>query len=781
MTRNNETIAAPRHCILILGTLCLISCGNGGQGTVARPSLHQGSPIPPQKTTQKETAIKKTAPQAFNKIFDLTKNLHQGHLRSNGIVIDFGTDAQFKHTLGNWRTGWAGAFSEGDVTYAMITSRAAHIYFDAWPEEAGGGARLTFRARSASARQAKVYLNGDYAGLIDVPADDFGHAEVTMDDGLVPGQNEILIRCQGRTPNTKGDPGRIAVDYVRITSQAHPTGPAAASYNAVLYPDASGGPDGLLLSAGESIAYHLPISNGMRFRARVHAHQAGVEARLGVIGMSPSGDAQDLFDIRMKEKTRLVDIDLAAYAGQMLALNVRAEMGSVVLREAGLYEVAQPAKDRQINTVNNIALVLIDTLRADRLSSYNPNTRVRTPYLDRLSTEAVVFERALVPENWTKPSVASLLSGVYPSTHGTKDDRDKLPDSVRLIQEHLRELGFATAGFVANGYVSDRFGFERGWDTWTNYVREGKPNRAQFVVDDAIAWLNKTRPAGKPFFLYVHTIDPHVPYIPPKRYWSMYDSGPYRGPVTPTQTAKLLERVKTGKLTLSDRDKIRLEALYDGEISYHDDHLVRLHQALEAHGLLDNTLIIVTSDHGEEFFEHGRVGHGHSLYEELLHVPLMVRVPGNGTDGAARTAEEVSLVDVYGTICELLGIEVPAGLEGQSLVPLLEGGKRRTYPGAAFSEFMAGQRAARLGRYKIIYKGTRPLLYDLKEDPRESQDLSKHLPVALGGMRDIVGVHLKRFSPTSVRAGRPKRSNKVTIDPQTERQLKALGYLGGED
>ena len=134
----------------------------------------------------------------------------------------------------------------------------------------------------------------------------------------------------------------------------------------------------------------------------------------------------------------------------------------------------------------------------------------------------MVFDRALAPENWTKPSVASMLSGIYPTTHKTQDDRSRLPSSVVLASEHLQKHGFETAGFVANGYVSRKFGFKRGWDTWTNYVRESKRNRARYVVDDAIAWL-ESRPKDKPFFLFVHTIDPHVPYIPPKKYWSVYD------------------------------------------------------------------------------------------------------------------------------------------------------------------------------------------------------------------------------------------------------------------
>jgi arylsulfatase A-like enzyme len=395
----------------------------------------------------------------------------------------------------------------------------------------------------------------------------------------------------------------------------------------------------------------------------------------------------------------------------------------------------------------------------------------------------MVFDRALAPENWTKPSVASILSGVYPTTHKTQDDRSKLPSSVVIAPEHFQKLGFETAGFVANGYVSRKFGFKRGWDTWTNYVRESKRNRAEYVVDDAIAWL-ESRPKEKPFFLYVHTIDPHVPYIPPRKYWTLYDNGPYNGPVQPVQTAKLLEKVKSGKLTLSDRDTSRLEALYDGEITYHDDQIVRLHDALKRMGLLDDTLIIVTSDHGEEFFEHGKVGHGHSLYEELLHVPLLVRLPEAQEGKGVHSNAEVSLVDILPTACEILGVECPEGIEGNTLVPLLKGKELDRFPSVSFSNFLGVQRAVRMGPFKAIYKAHMPSVYNLATDPKETQNISRAQAVVLSGLRDALGKQMGRFINSEVNTEKKRtvrhKKEEANIDPEARRQLRALGYLGEE-
>ena len=309
-------------------------------------------------------------------------------------------------------------------------------------------------------------------------------------------------------------------------------------------------------------------------------------------------------------------------------------------------------------------------------------------------------------------------------------------------------------------------------------------NRAQAVADDGIAWLEK-RPANKPFFLYDHTIDPHVPNIPPNKYRALYDNDPYNGIVEPRGTAKLLERIKGG-LKHTARDKIRLEALYDGEISYHDDHLQRVYDALKQQGLLEDTAFIVTSDHGEEFFEHNSVGHGHSMYQELLHVPLIVQLPG-ATDFAApaRCDVDVSQTVIMPTVFELTVTECPKDVEGESLVPLLRGEHHVRYPSAAFSEFMDGQRVVRMGRWKLIVRGWRTTVFDLEQDPRETTDLSDLRPVSLAALKDALSLHLGRFdrydnaaAATGTATKARHKAADVVIDSETRKQLEALGYMG---
>jgi choline-sulfatase len=780
--------------------LLLAGCGNGGHskkpGDVAAAveSPFDDAKISSSKVASEtpgremaagalRTSPAPAAPDPFEKIFDFASNLNRAHLRSGGLLIDFGTPARYKHTLGSWKSGWSGDFEEGDLTYSYMTDSVAHIFFDALEGESAP-ARITFRARGIGSKKARVYLNGEYAGSMELEAGQFGYATVEAKKGIIQGQNDLMVRANGRSDTARGTKAAIAVDYVRVAFDAEREGPAASSIDAVRSTGSSGGQPGILLNQGESVLYNLPIDKGMRLRLEARARMAGGKGRLEVAAVSDKGGRTILDNREVGSLTSKLDIGLDDFDDEVVSISFGVLNGEIVIGEAGLFQKPRELKKAPGELkAKNFILVLIDTLRADRLSAYNNETRVRTACLDELADQSMIFERALAPENWTKPSVASLLSGLYSESHKTQDDKAKLPDSVVLASEHFKELGFITSAFVANGYISSKFGFRQGWDAWINYVREHKANRAQFVIDDAIAWI-ESRQDDKPFFLYLHTIDPHVPYIPPKKYWSIYDSGPYNGPVQPTETAKLLEKVKTGRMKLGDRDKLRLEALYDGEVTYHDDQFARLLKELEKHGLLEDTLLIVTADHGEEFFEHGLVGHGHSLYEELLHVPLLIRLPGALKGAGARSSAEVSLVDVLPTACDILGVEHPTGLEGRSLVPLLAGEYSFSYASASFSDFLNGQRAARMGRYKIIYKGLGPMLFDLKTDPKETLDLVSERPAALAAMRDILGEHLGRLIEAPGDAGGIGRARhkgeKVKIDPETERQLKALGYLGGD-
>ncbi|MBC7172490.1 MAG: sulfatase, partial [Polyangiaceae bacterium] len=279
---------------------------------------------------------------------------------------------------------------------------------------------------------------------------------------------------------------------------------------------------------------------------------------------------------------------------------------------------ASPAK--------HVVIFVADTLRADRVPPL-ADRRLRSPSLEAHAQGAMVFERAYAASNWTKPSVATLMTGVLPQEHRALTHNARLEESYVLIGERLQEAGFYTAGVVTNGYVSKNFGFGSGWDRMLHSVETSR-SRGDLVAAD-VARVLRERPKDRPLFLYIHTTDVHAPYSPPRRDLAKYDARAYRGPIDFRRNRMLLQEIIDGIIPLGLRDRDRLVALYDGGVTYHDRQFARIRQALERSGILGEALVVFTSDHGEELFDHDSVSHGgYRLHEELVRVPLLVSGPG---------------------------------------------------------------------------------------------------------------------------------------------------------
>jgi arylsulfatase A-like enzyme len=527
----------------------------------------------------------------------------------------------------------------------------------------------------------------------------------------------------------------------------------------------------LALTDGFSLGYAFRVPEGARLQGTLSPGQGSLRIRAVRDDLSVS----ELGSIAAGGP---VDVDLGALSGQIVRLDLTAA-GDVAL-EAPRVTIAERAPVVPLKPVRNVLVYLIDTLRADHLKPFNPKTRVKTPGLDELVEKGTaVFTSAHTQENWTKPSVATLLSSLLPWQHEAVTTEAVVPKSVRMLPEMLADLGFHSGAFIANGYVSDKFGFNQGWDTYRNYIREGRPTRAKFLASDVLEWLDK-RPKTQPFFLYVHAIDPHVPYRPTTEFISIYDPEPYSGVVDFSGNSTLLEDIKIGKIKLKDRDKVRLEALYDSEISYHDVHFRSIMNALQTRGVADDTLVVLVADHGEEFWDHGSVGHGHSVYEELIRIPMLIRMPGV-TREPVWLDNPAGLVDVVPTVFEALGEKVPEGLSGRSLLPLLRG-DTDTAPRITVSGFMDGWRTAVVSGVKLIQRTEkRVMLHDLATDPREQTDVAHERPISVRYLRGQLGLALwasEQAGSSVTGPSRRHRAEKTTIDAATAAQLEALGYVG---
>jgi arylsulfatase A-like enzyme len=419
-----------------------------------------------------------------------------------------------------------------------------------------------------------------------------------------------------------------------------------------------------------------------------------------------------------------------------------------------------------------VVLVSIDTLRADHLGFYG-YPRPTSPTLDALASESTVFDDAMSASPWTLPSHATLLTGLYPSRHGLVSHERYLPSTIETLAQVFSRAGYRTAAVVNSHNLSPAFGLDRGFQQY-RYVEEdaGRREPSREITDQATQWLAAAGDA--PVLLFLHYYDVHSDYASLRRYEDEL-LRPYDG-VADGTTSQLVA-YREGKLALDPaRDAQNLIDRYDAGIRQMDDELGRLLAFLDEKGMSDDTLFLLTSDHGEEFFEHGGVLHGQTQYQEVLHVPLLVRGPGVPRN--RRIAAPASLVDVVPTLLALRGMPSPGGLDGVSLVPFWTSGEAKLPDRALFSEADHNDvedditRSVRYRGFKLHYNRlTREFrLFDLEHDPEERHDVASEQGAAVAALSE----RLTRFMAA---ARAPLEVPQRTLTPDEVEKLRSLGYL----
>lgn len=423
----------------------------------------------------------------------------------------------------------------------------------------------------------------------------------------------------------------------------------------------------------------------------------------------------------------------------------------------------------------DIYLIVVDSLRADRLGCYG-HEQAQTPALDALALDSLLFRRCLSAAPWTSASVAAMLTGQFPSTLGIRDRPVRFDPGYPTLPGTLHEHGYRTSGIVSVDMLSKELGFAAGFDSYddANYTgREGltaarvmgKAKRLVAAADDT------------PTFALLHVFDPHYNYIHHEGWAAGSD---YRGPVRSNHEIVelwgMLDR-------LDDADRNFLSACYDSEVAYTDRHIGAFLDELHAAGRYDDALIIVTGDHGEEFFERGWLGHSISVHREQIHVPLLVKMPGNRH---ADIATAVSLLDIFPSLLQATGIEPPAGLEGSAHDWSSKDGVLKR---PVFSETFHAQQhrpggmqpialaAVEFGGFKMIRDGQagHTVVYDLAADPDERQprrvgnaDADQTLQRLLSDWWDHVD---------EKRRGARTRDATQLLDTDQLERLRTLGYI----
>jgi arylsulfatase A-like enzyme len=699
---------------------------------------------------------------------DLLRSFGEAELRGDELDLGyFASDPAFE------RRGWSRL--EGPPGRRLAWAQGARSRLRL-PLHSTGDKELYLRARAHESLGPALPLS---LKLNDAPL-----AEVTLGPAeqdfrvVIPasrqarGDNVLELTAPRRREPAPGDPDRRELVAAFSAVTVRPLGPGARSG----VPAAAG--TRIVLPPASSLAYYIRVPPGARLRVGAEAGEAGKGRLVGVV----EDDARraTVFDRAAGAGRALVeDVGLEDKAGAIVRLELAnpGPQGVVWLTSLGLTvpvaEATPPAQARARAARPNIVLFVVDTLRADYLGAYGHRAPT-SPRLDAFAREAVLFEDAWAQASWTRSAVASVLTGLHVQGHGVDREDRVLSASAHTVTEALRTAGYRTGAFVANHLLGGRFGYDQGFDAWNRAPQTLYGAPAADLVRGALAWVDS---GPRPFFLYVHTMEPHAPYTPSEEDLRPFAASGYRGA---TDTRALLRLGQLG--TLDDAGLAFLRSRYQGEVHQNDRAFGDLLDGLKARGLEASTAVVFTADHGEEFREHGGTEHAKTLYQELLHVPLVVRLPGP-SGRAARDRTAVQQIDLMPTLLGLAGVPAPRGLPGRDLRATLEGrADPRLPPPVVFSEerfAVVDKLSVRAGDLKLIFNNDGPALwragshlelYDLARDPAEKSNLAAARPIALAFLERRLDAF--RSAPAATAA-----AESIALSDQEKEQLRALGYV----
>lgn len=442
----------------------------------------------------------------------------------------------------------------------------------------------------------------------------------------------------------------------------------------------------------------------------------------------------------------------------------------------------------------DIILVSIDSLRQDHLGCYGYH-RQTSPTIDKLAQQGVRCTTAVSTTSWTLPAHAALFTGLYNSAHGLIDVQCSLEEEFVTLAEVLKQAGYQTAGFFGGPLLHPAFGFNQGFTTYQSCMTPILANSSDEAIrkeshkltnvshsditgprmlEKFRSWLKTAD--EQPFFVFFHMWDVHYDYIPPQEYIDMFDSN-YTG----TVDAKNFMWSKEIHRNMPKRDLQHVIALYDAEIRFTDDILGKILAELDSYGRLEQTLIVITADHGEEFFEHKGKGHNRTLYDEVVRVPLIFHWPGHFSNGGVIN-EQVRLIDIMPTILGQVSIPLNTEVQGRDISELLQGKGSLEYP--AFCELMSDGRqyqALRTGQSKVIVNartGTQKY-FDLLEDPGEQKPLIQTGGKIQQALTKLAAIIQESITLRKHLVGR-QAGKKSELDEEMKQRLESLGYIGSD-
>jgi choline-sulfatase len=668
---------------------------------------HNPAPEPEAKPVEATVQAKPAAPPAVaptraaargpeHAVYSLVDNRLSAHLmRAGGLTVPGGSAGFAKYTrianqLGSSKHAWDLRQTEGDVKVAKMTGKSASVFV---PLTAAQVARPVVRIHAFSPDDSnlsiKVNDNKDINGKL---TKGWSTVELTVPaDQLREGENAITLFA--KKPGTE-------LGWLQVGGTAAPDDATATK----LFDAAS---KSLVLPKDQSLAWFIAIPD----KAKLSGDLSDGACTVNVTATGDDGQV-----VTGKLAGTGSALDLAALGGKAARLELTgAGCPETHLANAALVAAGEVAKPKRGEAPKYVVFIIMDSLRADRIKAFNPKARPETPNWDKLAGSSSLFVNTYVQGNESQVSHASIWSSNYLAKHKAIEMKDHLAEKWMTIDEVAKAAGKYVAGASGNGYIRPARGYGNSWNQFVNHIEKGLGLKGGDIMEKGLSFVQPKK--DQPWFLYLGFIDTHVTWRAKQPWMDKYDGG-YKGRFE-KEYGDDGPHGSNGK-DLTAQEQAHVRALYDSNVSYQDDLLGQLQKKLTEWGVWDQTMLVITADHGDEQWEDGRVGHGGSERETLLHVPLLIHYPPMFP--AAKITEGAEAVDILPTIADALGVATDAEWQGMSLIPLANGGGG--YPLMSFSSQYENSHAGRIGHWKVKLMGTgQPRVYDLAKDADEKTDV----------------------------------------------------------
>ena len=686
----------------LVAAAALCSCGKSkaspnaeskvAEGTVAGAPAPVKPALPPAKAA---------ARGAEHSVYSLVDNRLAAHLhRGGGLLVDGGSGGFAKYTRfanqlsSGAKRAWDLRQSEGDIKVAKMTGKNATVFV---PLTAAEVAHPTVRIRAFVGDDATVSIkvndNKDINGKL---TKGWTTIELTVPpDQLKEGENAITLFAK--------KPG-LELAWLQVGGASAPDDATATSF----FETAS---KSLLLPKQAGMSWFVAIPDKAKLTGNlsdgactVNVVATAEDGRVVEGKLTGTGSAVDLSGVG--GKAARIDLEGAGCPETRLA--------NAALVEPG--DAAHVKRGPDVKAPKYVVFIIMDSLRTDRVRAFNPKARPETPNWEKLAETSAVFENTYVQGNESQVSHASIWSSNYLAKHHAIEMKDHLAEKWMTIDEVAKAGGKYVAGASGNGYIRPERGFGNAWNQFVNHISKGLGLKGADIMEKGLSFITPKK--DQPWFLYLGMIDTHVTWRAKQPWMDKYDGG-YKGRFE-KEYGDDGPHGSNGK-DLTEKEQQHVRALYDSNVSYQDDLLGQLQKKLTDWGIWDQTMLVVTADHGDEQWEDGRVGHGGSERETLLHVPLLIHYPP--LFPAVKVTEGVEAIDIVPTIADALGVAQDPEWQGMSLVPVANG-EGAGYPWMSYSSQYENSHAGRIGHWKVKLMGTgQPHVYDLAKDPDEKNDI----------------------------------------------------------